>query len=285
MPLILDGKIAAQAVKDLIQKDLNAISASGKIPGLAVVLVGDNPASVVYVGMKKKACEALGYYSQEHRLPRDIPEEELLRVVRSLNADPRIHGILVQLPLPGHLQADRIIDAMDPRKDVDGLHPANLGKLLAGEKGLRPCTPLGVMTLLEYFKVPVSGKEAVVIGRSNLVGKPLGLLLLEANATVTFCHSRTPHLGETVRRADLVVAAIGKPRFVTADMIRPGAVVVDVGTSKTEDGKLAGDVDYENAASKASAISPVPGGVGPMTIALLLKNTFQAFLEQTGLSI
>jgi methylenetetrahydrofolate dehydrogenase (NADP+)/methenyltetrahydrofolate cyclohydrolase len=282
MPLILDGKIAAQTVKDRLQQEMEKIKSSGRVPGLAVVLVGDNPASVVYVGMKKKACEALGYYSEEHRLSKETSEKQLLQLIQSLNENPKIHGILVQLPLPGHLRADQIVNAIDPRKDIDGLHPVNLGKLLAGEKGLRPCTPLGVMTLLDHFKVSVSGKRAVVIGRSNLVGKPLGLMLLEANATVTFCHSKTPHLEEVVRQAELVVAAIGKPHFVTGDMIWPGAVVVDVGTSKTADGKLAGDVDYENVVSKVFAISPVPGGVGPMTIALLLKNTYQAFLEQIG---
>ncbi len=281
MSLILDGKIAAQAVKDALKRDLGKIN-GGAVPGLAVVLVGDNPASIVYVGMKKKACEALGYYSREIKLPRETSLDELLQAVSGLNADPQIHGILVQLPLPPHLDADRVINALDPRKDVDGLHPSNLGKLLAGEKGLRPCTPLGVMVLLDHFKIPVAGKRAVVIGRSNLVGKPVGLLLLEANASVTFCHSKTSDLTEVVRQAEIVVAAIGKPLFVKAEMIKPGAVVVDVGTSKGSDGKLLGDVDYGPVSQVASAISPVPGGVGPMTIALLLKNTFQAFREQTG---
>jgi len=287
MSLILDGKIAAQAVKDALKSDLEKIkgavpSGGGLKPGLAVVLVGDNPASIVYVGMKKKACEALGYYSREIKLPKETSLDQLLQVVAGLNADSQIHGILVQLPLPPHLDADRVINALDPRKDVDGLHPANLGKLLAGEKGLRPCTPLGVMVLLNHFKIPLAGKRAVVIGRSNLVGKPVGLLLLEANASVTFCHSKTSDLTEVVREAEIVVAAIGKPLFVKAEMIRPGAVVVDVGTSKGSDGKLLGDVDYGPVSKVASAISPVPGGVGPMTIALLLKNTFQAFREQTG---
>jgi len=282
MPLILDGKLAAQAVRDALQAELSKVG-GGLKPGLAVVLVGDNPASIVYVGMKKKACEALGYHSEEIKLPHATSQEELGKVIERLNQDPKIHGILVQLPLPAHLRTDRVIDAIDPRKDVDGLHPANLGKLLAGEKGLRPCTPLGVMTLLSHFKIPLAGKRAVVIGRSNLVGKPLGLLLLESNATVTFCHSKTQNLAEVVRQADIVAAAIGQPLFVKADMVKPGAVVVDVGTSKGADGKLLGDVDYGPVSQVASAISPVPGGVGPMTIALLLKNTFQAFREQTGL--
>ncbi|MGH7740154.1 MAG: bifunctional methylenetetrahydrofolate dehydrogenase/methenyltetrahydrofolate cyclohydrolase FolD [bacterium] len=282
MPLILDGKIASQAVKDGLKKELDKVR-DRAVPGLAVVLVGDNPASHVYVGMKKKACEALGYYSQEHKLPARTTQDELLKIIGQLNADPKIHGILVQLPLPEHLHSAQVIDAIDPRKDVDGLHPANLGKLLAGEKGLRPCTPLGVMALLDHFQIPLAGRKAVVIGRSNLVGKPLGLLLLEANATPSFCHSKTKNLAEVVRQAEIVVAAIGKPRFVSADMIQPGAVVVDVGTSKAQDGKLLGDVDYVSVAPIASAITPVPGGVGPMTIALLLKNTFQAFREQTGL--
>ncbi|HET9870223.1 MAG TPA: bifunctional methylenetetrahydrofolate dehydrogenase/methenyltetrahydrofolate cyclohydrolase FolD [bacterium] len=281
MPLILDGKAAAQAVRDGLKAEMEKLP-PGSRPGLAVVLVGDNPASLVYVGMKKKACEALGYHSEEVKLPKETTQDQLAAVIDRLNRDPKVHGILVQLPLPKHLSTDRVIDAIDPRKDVDGLHPANLGKLLAGEKGLRPCTPLGVMTLLDHFRVPLAGKRAAVIGRSNLVGKPLGLLLLEADATVTLCHSKTAGLGDVLRQADLVVAAIGRPLFVKADMIKPGAVVVDVGTSKGGDGRLLGDVDYGPVSQVASAISPVPGGVGPMTIALLLRNTFQAFRDQTA---
>jgi methylenetetrahydrofolate dehydrogenase (NADP+)/methenyltetrahydrofolate cyclohydrolase len=235
------------------------------------------------VGRKKKACDELGFYSEEYRLPADTKEDDLLALVRTLNAKPEIHGVLVQLPLPKGLNPQKVIETIDPEKDVDGMHPASLGKLVAGLPGLRSCTPAGVMVMLEHYGISVAGKDTVVIGRSIMVGKPMAQLLVEANATVTVCHSKTQNIGQVIHRADIVVAAMGRPRFVKADMVKDGAVVVDVGMNRLEDGKLAGDVDYEAVAPKASAITPVPGGVGPMTIAMLMKNTYQAFLKQTGL--
>lgn len=283
MALILDGNAVSKVVQEKIAVEFEKVKSTGQRPGLAVVLVGDNPASVVYVGRKKKACESLGFFSEEYRLPKETVEGELLGLVQSLNQNPKIHGILVQLPLPGHLNPQKVIESIDPRKDVDGMHPFSLGKLVAGLPGLRSCTPAGVMAMLEHYKMPVAGKRAVVIGRSIMVGKPMAQLLIEANATVTVCHSKTQDIGAVVREGDLVVAAMGKPRFVKGDMVREGAVVVDVGINRTPEGKLVGDVDFDAVAPKASAITPVPGGVGPMTIALLMKNTYQAFLEQTGL--
>ncbi len=281
MALLLDGNAVSKAVQERIAGEFEKVKSSGQKPGLAVVLVGDNPASVVYVGRKKKACETLGFFSEEYRLPTETPEGELLGLVQKLNQDAKIHGILVQLPLPGHLNPQKVIETIDPRKDVDGMHPFSLGKLVAGLPGLRSCTPAGVMAMLEHYKISPAGKRAVVIGRSIMVGKPMAQLLIEANATVTVCHSKTKDIGAVIREADLVVAAIGRPRFVTADMVKEGAVVVDVGINRTAEGKLVGDVDFDAIAPKASAITPVPGGVGPMTIALLMKNTYQAFLEQT----
>ncbi len=282
MALILDGNAVSKAVQEGIAREFEKVKPTGRRPGLAVVLVGDNPASVVYVGRKKKACETLGFFSEEHRLPAGTPEGELLGLVRSLNQNPAIHGILVQLPLPGHLNPQKVIETIDPRKDVDGMHPFSLGKLVAGLPGLRSCTPAGVMAMLDHYKIPVGGRRAVVIGRSIMVGKPMAQLLIEANATVTVCHSKTRDIAGVVREAEVVVAAMGKPKFVTTDMVREGAVVVDVGINRTPEGKLVGDVDFDAVAPKASAITPVPGGVGPMTIALLMKNTYQAFLEQKG---
>ncbi len=281
MALIMDGNAVSKAVQAEIAQEFEKVKPTGRKPGLAVVLVGDNPASVVYVGRKKKACETLGFFSVEHRLSAGTPEGELLGLVRSLNQNPQIHGILVQLPLPGHLNPQKVIETIDPHKDVDGMHPFSLGKLVAGLPGLRSCTPAGVMAMLDHYKIPVSGKRAVVIGRSIMVGKPMAQLLIEANATVTVCHSRTRDIAGIVREAEIVVAAMGRPKFVTADMVHEGAVVVDVGINRTPEGKLVGDVDFEAIAPKASAITPVPGGVGPMTIALLMKNTYQAFLDQT----
>ena len=279
----MDGNATAKAVQEKIAKDFDQIKEKGLKPGLAVVLVGDNPASVVYVGRKKKACEALGFYSEEYKLPAETPEKELLGLIQKLNLKNQVHGILVQLPLPSHLNPQKVIETIDPNKDVDGMHPFSLGKLVAGLPGLRSCTPAGVMALLDHYKIPVAGKRAVVIGRSIMVGKPMAQLLLESNATVTICHSKTQDIGAVIREAEVVVAAIGKPRFVKADMVREGAVVVDVGINRTPEGKLVGDVDYEAVAPKSSAITPVPGGVGPMTIALLMRNTFEAFLQQTSL--
>jgi methylenetetrahydrofolate dehydrogenase (NADP+)/methenyltetrahydrofolate cyclohydrolase len=283
MTLVMDGNATAKAVQEKIAQDVEKLKSTGKRPGLAVVLVGEDPASKVYVGRKKKACDTLGYYSEEYKLPADAKEADLLDLIKKLNAKPEIHGILVQLPLPNGLNPQKVIETIDPEKDVDGMHPTSLGKLVAGLPGLRSCTPAGVMVMLEHYGISVAGKDAVVIGRSIMVGKPMAQLLIEANATVTVCHSKTKNIGEVIKRADIVVAAIGKPKFVKADMVKDGAVVVDVGINRTEDGKLVGDVDYEAIAPKASAITPVPGGVGPMTIALLMKNTYQAFLKQTGI--
>jgi methylenetetrahydrofolate dehydrogenase (NADP+)/methenyltetrahydrofolate cyclohydrolase len=283
MTLIMDGNATAKAVQEKIAQDVEKLKAAGKRPGLAVVLVGEDPASKVYVGRKKKACETLGFYSEEYKLPADTKEADLLALVETLNRKQEIHGILVQFPLPTGLNPQKVIETINPEKDVDGMNPTSLGKLISGLPGLRSCTPAGVMVMLEHYGISVAGKEAVVIGRSIMVGKPMAQLLVEANATVTICHSKTKNIGEVIHRADIVVAAIGKPKFVTADMVKDGAVVVDVGINRTAEGKLVGDVDYEAIAPKASAITPVPGGVGPMTIALLMKNTYQAFLNQSGL--
>ena len=283
MALILDGNTVSKAVQEKIKGDLAGLKQDGILPGLAVVLVGDDPASKIYVGRKKKACESLGFYSEEHRLPAETTEAGLLALIQSLNQNGKIHGILVQLPLPRQLNPQKIIEAIDPRKDVDGMHPFSLGKLVAGLPGPRSCTPAGVMALLDHYHLPVEGKRAVVIGRSIMVGKPMAQLLVEANATVTICHSKTQAIGEVIKTADLVVAAIGKPKFVKAEMVREGEVVVDVGINRTPEGKLVGDVDFEAVEPKVSAITPVPGGVGPMTIALLMRNTFEVFRQQTGL--
>ena len=283
MTLIMDGNATAKAVQEKIAQDVEKLKAAGKRPGLAVVLVGEDPASKVYVGRKKKACETLGFYSEEYKLPADTKEADLLALVETLNRKQEIHGILVQFPLPTGLNPQKVIETINPEKDVDGMNPTSLGKLISGLPGLRSCTPAGVMVMLEHYGISVAGKEAVVIGRSIMVGKPMAQLLVEANATVTICHSKTKNIGEVIHRADIVVAAIGKPKFVTADMVKDGAVVVDVGINRTAEGKLVGDVDYEAIAPKASAITPVPGGVGPMPIALLMKNTYQAFLNQSGL--
>ena len=283
MTLIMDGKATAKAVQEKIAQDVERLKPTGKRPGLAVVLVGEDPGSKIYVGRKKKACEDLGFYSEEYRLPADTKEADLLALVKKLNAKPEINGVLVQLPLPNGLNPQKVIETIDPEKDVDGMHPASLGKLVAGLPGLRSCTPAGVMVMLQHYGISVAGKDAVVIGRSIMVGKPMAQLLIEANATVTVCHSKTRNIGEVIRRADIVVAAMGKPKFVKADMIKDGAVVVDVAMNRLADGKLSGDVDFEVIAPKASAITPVPGGVGPMTIAMLMKNTYEAFLRQTGL--
>jgi len=277
MAIILDGKVVRDAVLEELKVKVKDLGPGSKVPGLAVVLVGEDPASKVYVGSKVKACASLGYYSEEHRLPEKTSQEELLGLVKSLNENQKVHGILVQLPLPSHLRSDPIIEAIAPAKDVDGLHPLSAGHLVMGRKALTPCTPTGVMEILRHYRLPVEGKKAVVIGRSILVGKPMAQLLLGANATVTICHSKTPDITSVAREADILVAAIGKAKFVGSPMVKPGAVVVDVGINRTPEGKLVGDVDFEAVVKVASAITPVPGGVGPMTIAMLMKNTFQAF--------
>ena len=253
-------------------------------PGLAVVIVGDDPASRVYVNNKKKACEAVGFVSEEYALPAETTQEELLALVETLNNKPDISGILVQLPLPKHLDDKAVIAAINPQKDVDAFHAVNAGKIMLGEYDFLPCTPAGVMEMLHSYQIPVEGKECVVIGRSNIVGKPMGMLLLHENGTVTICHSRTKNLAEVCRRADILVAAVGIPKFVKADMVKEGAVVIDVGMDRDENGKLCGDVDFENVKEKCSFITPVPGGVGPMTIATLMKNTLKACKLQNNIA-
>jgi methylenetetrahydrofolate dehydrogenase (NADP+)/methenyltetrahydrofolate cyclohydrolase len=273
---VIDGKAVAASVRERVKGDVEELTASiGRPPGLATVLVGDDPASAIYVRNKRKASEEVGIRSFHHEPDGSITQEALLELVAELNDSDEIDGILVQLPLPDQIDADAIVNALDPDKDVDGLTPVSAGLLARGEPGLVPCTPQGIMELISSVGVDPAGKEAVIVGRSNLVGRPLFSLLLGANATVTVCHSRTRDLGEVCRRAEILVAAAGRPRLVTGDMIRPGATVVDVGTNRTDDG-LVGDVDFEAAREVAGAITPVPGGVGPMTIAMLLANTVRA---------
>ena len=273
MGQLIDGKAVAAKVREEVRVRVDALRVRGVVPGLATVLVGDDPASQVYVRNKQKSCEAVGMRSFGHRLPATTSQAELLRLIAELAANPDVHGILVQLPLPAGLDANAAIAALPPAKDVDGLHPVSQGRLLAGVDGLRPCTPLGVMRLLDETRVALKGAHAVVVGRSLLVGKPVALLLLEQHATVELCHSRTRNLGEEVGRADVVVAAVGHPELVRGAWIRPGAVVIDVGINRLPDGSLRGDVEFEAARERAGFITPVPGGVGPMTVAMLLANT------------
>ena len=282
---IIDGKKVSSEVKQSIKERTDALKEAYHItPGLAVVIVGDDPASRVYVNNKKKACEAVGFKSEEYALPASTTQEELLALVDTLNSKEDINGILVQLPLPKHLDDKAVIAAINPQKDVDAFHAVNVGKIMLGEYDFLPCTPAGVMEMLHAYDIPVEGKECVVIGRSNIVGKPMGMLLLHENGTVTICHSRTKNLAEVCRRADILVAAVGIPKFVKADMVKEGAVVIDVGMDRDENGKLCGDVDFENVKDKCSFITPVPGGVGPMTIATLMKNTLKACKLQNGLA-
>ena len=273
---IIDGNALAQYWREQVARDCVALQARGVKPGLAVLLVGDNPASQVYVRNKVKACEQAGLHSVLEQLPADLSESDLLARVDALNRDPLIHGILVQLPLPAHIDAHKVIEAIDPAKDVDGFHVASAGALMTGLPGFWPCTPHGCMKMLESIGYPLSGKHAVVIGRSNIVGKPMALMLLAQNATVTICHSRTVNLKAITLQADVIVAAVGQRNTVTADMVKPGAVVIDVGMNRNEAGKLCGDVDFEAVRHIAGHITPVPGGVGPMTIAMLLVNTLES---------
>ena len=273
MANIINGKEISAAIREEIKAEVQGMSVR---PGLAVVLVGDDPASAVYVRNKSKACAEVGIYSEVYRLPEETGREQLLGLIEQLNQSPLIHGILVQLPLPKHLDPEEVIMAIDPAKDVDAFHPVNVGKIMIGNYDFLPCTPAGVMELLHRSGIEVSGKECIVIGRSNIVGKPQAMLLLHENATVTVCHSKTRDLPSVCRRADILVSAVGKAKFVTADMVRNGAVVIDVGMNRDENGKLCGDVDFEPVSEKASYITPVPGGVGPMTITMLLKNTVTA---------
>jgi methylenetetrahydrofolate dehydrogenase (NADP+)/methenyltetrahydrofolate cyclohydrolase len=273
---VIDGKAVAASVRERVKGEVEGLSAElGRPPGLATVLVGDDPASAIYVRRKHEACEEVGIRSFDHKPDGSISQEDLLGLVHELNDSEEVDGILVQLPLPDHLDAESVVNALDPDKDVDGLTPISAGRLARGEPGLVPCTPQGIMELLASAGVDPEGKEAVIVGRSNLVGRPVFSLLLGASATVTICHSRTRDLGEVCRRAEILIAAAGQPGLITGDMIRPGATVIDVGTNRTDDG-LVGDVDFDGAAEVAGAITPVPGGVGPMTIAMLLSNTVQA---------
>jgi len=277
MAVIIDGNKIAQEIRQAVSKEALALKEkTGVVPGLAVILVGEDHASKVYVAKKAKVCVEAGFLSREFNLPADTSETKLLSIINELNADKLIHGILVQLPLPKHIHPDKIIAAIDPRKDVDGFHPYNMGKLVAGNPLYVPCTPRGIMELISRTGIELAGKEAVVVGRSNIVGKPIALLLLAQNATVTICHSRTKDLGAITRRADVLIAAVGKTRMIKADMVKEGAIVIDVGVNRLENGKLAGDVAFDEVAVKASYITPVPGGVGPMTIAMLMKNTLNA---------
>lgn len=283
MAKIIDGKVISAAVKNAVAVETQELKAKGVVPGLAVIIVGEDPASKVYVANKEKACAALGIYSKKYALPEATTQEELLELITRLNNDASINGILCQLPLPKHLDEKTVLDTISPDKDVDAFHPQNVGKIVTGDYDFLPCTPAGIMEMLEYEKIDISGKECVVIGRSNIVGKPMALLLLHKNGTVTVCHSKTKNLAEVCRRADILVAAVGRPNFVTADMVKDGAVVIDVGINRTPDGKLCGDVDFTAVEPKASYITPVPGGVGPMTIAVLMKNTLTAAKKQNGI--
>ena len=277
MAEIIDGKYVSSTVRKNITSEIEAFKKeTGITPGLAVILVGNNPASAVYVRNKHKACLEVGVNSYEITMPEETSEDELLAKIDELNDDPKVHGILVQLPLPRHISEEKVINRISPTKDVDAFHPANIGKIVNGKYDFLPCTPAGIMELLHFYNVDITGKECVVIGRSNIVGKPMSMLLLAENGTVTICHSRTRELKEITRRADILVVAIGKPNFVGADMVKEGAVIIDVGINRMEDGKLCGDVDFSTVAAKASMITPVPGGVGPMTITMLLRNTLTA---------
>jgi len=274
---IIDGKKVSEHIRAQIAEGVEKLkSETGVTPGLAAVLVGDDPASEIYVRNKRKACANAGMYSEEHKLPAETTEEELLKLVDSLNNDPKIHGILVQLPLPDHINETKVLRAVTPLKDVDGFHPYNVGLLVEGNPRFISCTPHGIIKMLEFYDIDITGKQAVIVGRSNIVGKPVSMLLLHRHATVTICHSRTKPLDEVTRRADILVAAIGRANFITADMVKEGAVVIDVGINRNEEGKLTGDVDFEGVSQKASYITPVPGGVGPMTISMLLWNTLES---------
>ena len=285
MAVILDGKAVSAKVKEKVKEEVEALKKQGVSVGLAVIIVGNNPASRTYVNNKKKACEAAGILSEEYALPVETTQEELLALVRELNHKDSINGILCQLPLPKQLDEEAVIAAISEKKDVDAFSAVNVGHIMIGDYSFLPCTPAGIMEILRYYNIDVAGKECVVIGRSNIVGKPMAMLLLHQNGTVTICHSKTKNLKDVTSRADILVAAVGIPHFVTADMVKEGAVVIDVGMDRDENGKLCGDVDFAAVEPKASYITPVPGGVGPMTIATLLKNTVTAAKQQNGIAL
>lgn len=273
MATVIDGKAIAAKIRGELTAEVAALKGQGVIPGLAVVLVGEDPASKVYVSMKEKACADVGIFSDEHKLSAETTEAELLALIDRLNADPRINGILVQLPLPKQINTDKVLEAISPAKDVDGFHPYNVGRLMVGKPTFQPCTPYGVMIMLKESGVELAGKSVVVVGRSNIVGKPVAMMCLQQHATVTICHSRTKNLADVVRSADVVIAAVGVPEMIKGDWIKEGAIVIDVGVNRVGEKKLVGDVEYAAAAERAAAITPVPGGVGPMTITMLLYNT------------
>lgn len=277
--IVLDGKALAAKCKEEVKKEAASLA---RTPGLAVIIVGNNPASRVYVNSKRKDCEECGFLSEEYALPEETTQEELISLIQQLNERADIDGILCQLPLPQGIDEEAVLMAISPDKDVDGFHPMNMGALLVGKEGFLPCTPYGIMEILDEYGIDPKGKQCVVIGRSNIVGKPMALLLLQRHGTVTICHSRTKNLAEVCRSADILVAAVGKVNIVTADMVKPGAVVIDVAMNRNEAGKLCGDVDYAGAKEVASAITPVPGGVGPMTRAMLMKNTLLAAKKHQG---
>ena len=283
MANIIDGKIVSANVKRQVKLENQKLMDMGITTGLAVVIVGDDPASRVYVNNKKKACELVGFKSFEYALPQETTQSQLLELVQALNQDDNINGILVQLPLPKHIDETAIIDAISPDKDVDAFHPINVGKIMVGDYAFLPCTPAGVMELIKSTGVDLTGKDCVVIGRSNIVGKPMAMLLLHSNGTVTICHSKTKDLKSICLNADVIVASVGRPNFVTADMVKQGAIVIDVGINRMADGRLCGDVDFAEVSKKAGYITPVPGGVGPMTIAKLMKNTLTASKLQHGI--
>lgn len=274
--IMISGKEISAKLRGRIKEEAQALIQSGTTPGLAVILVGDDPASAIYVRNKEKACAECGFYSEKHVLPAETTQEELLALIEKLNADPKIHGILCQLPLPGHISEDAVIRTIRPEKDVDAFHPVNVGKIMIGNYDFLPCTPAGVMAMLDECGIDPKGKHCVVVGRSNIVGKPMSMLLLHRHGTVTICHSRTKNLADVCRSADILVAAVGKAGFLTADMVREGAVVIDVGINRTPEGKVVGDVCTAEVAEKASYLTPVPGGVGVMTITMLMQNTLKA---------
>ena len=276
MAKIIDGKQISKDIKEELKQEVAELGSQGRKCCLAVIQVGNDPASSVYVGNKKKACAYIGIESLAYELPEETTEEELLALIEKLNADPQVHGILCQLPLPKHIDEDKVVKAISPKKDVDGFHPQNVGALVIGEQGFVSCTPAGIIQLLKRSNIEIEGKHCVVIGRSNIVGKPMSLLMLRENATVTICHSRTKNIKEICREADILIVAIGKPQFIGADYVKDGAVVIDVGIHRDENNKLCGDVKYDEVEPKASYITPVPGGVGPMTIAMLMHNCVEA---------
>ena len=280
MANIIDGKAVAAAIKEEVKEEVAKLKKEGREVCLAVIQVGNNPASTVYVGNKKKACEYVGIKSLAYEIPEETTEEELLHLIEKLNDDNEVNGILVQLPLPKHIDEDKVIQAISPLKDVDGFHPMNVGNLSIGKKGFISCTPYGIIKLLERNNIETEGKHCVIIGRSNIVGKPMSMLLLRKNATVTIVHSRTKNIKELTKQADILIVAIGKPKFVNEEYVKDGAVVIDVGINRDENNKLCGDVDYEAVFDKVSAITPVPGGVGPMTIAMLMNNCVEAYYMQ-----